>query len=153
MGSHRRDQKRKFAYSLRGRTSTAKRFLFRGEHITAIAAMTCSKILEFWTVVEGVTADVFDKFMANALLQHLQPFNGVNPCSVMIMDNPMIHHAGDILKLAENMGLLIYYLPPYSPDLNPIEEAFSKVKSVLKAMKIIGMILILRQLFQQHSTA
>lgn len=133
MGSDRRDQRRKFAYSLRGRTPTARRLLFRGEHITAIAAMTHNRILDFCTVVGGVTADVFDKFVANALLPYLQPFNGVNPCSILVLDNAIIHHVGDILKLVENVGLLIYFLPPYSPDLNPIEEAFSKVKSVLKA--------------------
>lgn len=133
MGSDRRDQKRKFAYCLRGSTPTAKRLLFRGEHITAIAAMTCDRILDFWTVVGGVTADVFERFVANGLLPHLQPFNGVNPCSIIVLDNAMIHHTGDILKLVENVGILVYYLPPYSPDLNPIEEAFSKVKSVLKA--------------------
>ena len=45
----------------------------------------------------------------------------------------MIHHAGDILKLVENVGTLIYYLLPYSLDLNPVKEAFIKVKSVLMA--------------------
>lgn len=133
MGSDRRARERRFAYSLRGSTPTAKRLLFRGEHVTAIAAMSCSRILDFWTVVGGVTADVFDKFVANTLLPHLQPFNGINPCSIIVLDNAMIHHVGDILKLVENVGTLVYYLPPYSPDLNPIEEAFSKVKSVLKA--------------------
>ena len=86
MGSDRRDQKRKFAYSLRGRTPSAKRLLFRGEHITAIAAMTQKRLLDFWTVVGGVTADIFDMFVANVLLPHLQPFNGVNPCSIMVME-------------------------------------------------------------------
>ena len=87
-------------------------------------------MLDFWTIVGGVTADVFDRFVANALLPHLQHFNGINACSIILLDNAMIHHAGEILKLVENVGTLIYYLLPYSPDLNPIEEAFSKVKSV-----------------------
>ena len=63
------------------------------------------------------------------LLPHLQPFNGVNPCSIVAM----IHHTGDVIQDLEQARLLVYYLPPFSPDLNPIEEAFSKVKSVLKA--------------------
>ena len=134
MGSDKKDQKRKFAYSLRGSTPTAKRLLFRGEHVTAIAAMTWNRVLDFWTVVGGVTADVFDRFVANASLPHLQPFNGVNLCSIIIC----LGQCDDTscwryLKLVENVGTLIYYLPPYSLDLNPIEEAFSKVKSVLKA--------------------
>ena len=44
-------------------------------------------------------------------------------------------------SIVENAGTLIYYLPPYSPDFNPIEEAFSKVK---RQMKITGMFLILK---------
>ena len=44
----------------------------------------------------------------------------------------MIHHTGNIVQDLEQAGLLVYNLPPYSPDLNPIEEAFSDVKSVLK---------------------
>ena len=50
-----------------------------------------------------------------------------------MLDNARIHHAGDVLSLAESAGALVHFLPPYSQDFNPIEEAFSKVKSVLKA--------------------
>ena len=71
MDSDMRDQKWKFAYTFRGSTPVAKRLLFKGEHITAIAAMTCNRILDFWTTVGGVTADVFDRFVGNALLPHL----------------------------------------------------------------------------------
>ena len=106
MGSDRRDQKQKFAYSLRGSTPTAKRLLFRGEHVTAIAAMTYNRVLDFWTIVGGVTADVFDRFVANALLPHLQPFNGINACSLIVLDNAMIHHAGEILKLQWNLCIM-----------------------------------------------
>ena len=43
----------------------------------------------------GVTADVFDNLLSSVLLPHLQPFDGINPCSVVAMDNAMIHHAGE----------------------------------------------------------
>jgi len=49
------------------------------------------------------------------------------------MDNATINHARELVQLIEQAGALVYYLPPYSPDLNPIEEAFSKVKYVLKS--------------------
>ena len=45
----------------------------------------------------------------------------------------MIHHTGDIIQDLEEAGVMVYYLPPYSPDFNPIEEAFSKARSILKA--------------------
>ena len=132
MGSDRRDRMRKFAYNLKGRPPVVEKFLFRGEHVSAITAMTCDRILDCHTVIGGVTAENFDHFVADALLPNLQSFNGVNPCSVVVLDNARIHHSGDILSLAEGAGALVHFLPPYSPDFNPIEEAFSKVKSVLK---------------------
>ncbi|XP_065915597.1 uncharacterized protein [Dysidea avara] len=104
MGSDKRDQKRKHAYSLRGSTPTVKRFLYRGQHISAIAAITCNGILDFSIHVGGVTADVFDNFLSSVLLPHLQPFDGINPCSVVVMDNAMIHHAGEVVQFIEQAG-------------------------------------------------
>lgn len=57
------------------------------------------------------------------------PYPG--PLSVLVMDNARIHHGDEILELANRFGVWIEYLPPYSPDLNPIEEAFSQVKAFI----------------------
>ena len=59
------------------------------------------------------------------------PFDGYNPHSIVIMDNCSIHHVPETKKI---IGALLLFLPPYSPDLNPIEEAFSKVKAILKQL-------------------
>ena len=67
------------------------------------------------------------------LLPQLQPFDGVNPRSIVVLDNAAICHASGVVDLIESTGALVQFLPPCSPDLNPIEEAFSKVKSALKA--------------------
>jgi transposase len=58
------------------------------------------------------------------------PYPG--PLSVLVMDNARIHHGDEILELADRFGVQIEYLPPYSPDLNPIEEAFSQVKAFIR---------------------
>ena len=60
------------------------------------------------------------------------PFNGSNPCSIVIMDNLSVHHTQDITDLFRQMGILLLFLPPYSPDLNLAEEMFSFVKKLLK---------------------
>jgi transposase len=52
--------------------------------------------------------------------------------SVLVMDNARIHHDDDLVAAVESIGGRILYLPPYSPDLNPIETAFSALKSWLK---------------------
>jgi len=132
MGCDRRDRYRKYAYGLKGKAPTKQCNLFRGEHVSAIVAMTNKAVLDFSIVTGGVSAETFDHFVITALLPHLQPFDGLNPCSIVVLDNASIHHASDMLSYARNAGCLVYYLPPYSPDLNPIEYLFSKVKSILK---------------------
>ena len=62
------------------------------------------------------------------------PFDGKNPNSIVVMDNCSIHHIQETIKMINEVGALVVFLPPYSPDYNPIEEAFSKVKSLLKLM-------------------
>ena len=52
--------------------------------------------------------------------------------SVLVMDNARIHHNDDLVTAVEDIGGKILYLLPYSPDLNPIETAFSALKSWLK---------------------
>lgn len=67
------------------------------------------------------------------LLPLLQPFNGINPHSVVIMDNASIHHVDDVTQIIETQGgAHLIFLPPYSPDLNPAEGIFSQVKSLMK---------------------
>ena len=52
--------------------------------------------------------------------------------SVLVMDNARIHHNDDLVAAVEEIGGRVLYLPPYSPDFNPIETAFSTLKSWLK---------------------
>ena len=77
----------------------------------------------------------FTDFIENSVMPNIMPFDGINPRSVLIMDNCAIHHIPDVTALIQRTGTLIYWFPPYSPDLNPIEEAFSKAKVMIKAME------------------
>ena len=79
--------------------------------------------------------DTFYEFVQTHLLPHLMPFNGINPHSVVILDNCAIHHIAEIEKMIQEIGALVHFLPPYSPDFNPIEETFSKVKTKLKSVE------------------
>ena len=49
-----------------------------------------------------------------------------------MLDNAKIHHGDDVLALADRFNILIEYLPPYFPDLNPIKKAFSKIKHFIR---------------------
>ena len=81
------------------------------------------------SIVKGTTdGDTFYDFVQEHLLPHILPFDGVNPQSVLVMDNCSIHHIQEAVSMIEEVGAIVEFLPPYSPDLNPIKEAFSKVK-------------------------
>ena len=54
------------------------------------------------------------------------------PLSVLVLDNARIHHNDEILELCDRFSVRLEYLPPYSPDLNLIEEAFSKIKHFIQ---------------------
>ena len=62
----------------------------------------------------------------------LQPFNGLHPHSVVILDNASIHHVDRVRDLLKHKLEVGYFLPPYSPDLNPTEGVFSQVKSIMR---------------------
>ena len=74
----------------------------------------------------SVDGDAFYNFVCTSLLTKLMPFNGTNPNSVLILDNCSVHHVSEALS---DCKVVSHYLPPYSPDYNPIEFAFSKVNS------------------------
>ena len=56
----------------------------------------------------------------------------LRPAQVVITDNLSAHKTERVRELVEQRGCELLYLPPYSPDLNPIEEAFSKIKGLLR---------------------
>ena len=132
-GTDRRDTLRKYGYSLRGQPARALSMLPRGVHLSAIAAMCSEGVLACKIVEGGVNGQTFDTFLSMDLSSKLNPFDGINARSVVVMDNASIHHVDQVVKFLEDLGVLVCFLPPYSPDMNPIEELFSKVKYVMKA--------------------
>ena len=72
--------------------------------------------------VEGsTTREVFEAYLKQVLAPSLRPGQ------VVVMDNLSSHKGSRVRELVEERGCQILYLPPYLPDLNPIEEAFSKL--------------------------
>lgn len=136
-GSDNRDTLRKYGYSLRGQPAKALSLFPRGKHLSVIAAMCCDGVIGCQIHEGGVNSEAFQAFLDMELASKLLPFNGTNPRSVVVMDNASIHHSDQLVSSLEDLGVLVYFLPPYSPDLNPIEELFSKVKSVMKANEYV----------------
>ena len=135
-GCDRRDAIRKYGYGLRGKPVKCQKLLVRGERISVIAAMTVEGVTDLKIVRGGVTRDIFKDFVEKQLLPQLMTFNGSNPNSVIILDNCSIHHVPNVASTFRDVGVLVHYLPPYSPDYNPIELLFSKVKAVIRQMEL-----------------
>jgi hypothetical protein len=131
-GCNKRDLLRKYGYAFRGERAVCHNLFVRGKRISAIAALSHQGILDVSLTTMSVDGEMFCDFIRGYLIPNMMPYNGVNPNSVVVMDNCAIHHVQGVQELLEAAGIVILYLPPYSPDLNPIEEAFSKVKGYLK---------------------
>ena len=99
----------------------------RGRVVTMLGAMSLDGMEAMMLVQGGTTAAVFETFVR----EHLGPC--LRPGDFVIMDNLGAHHAAGIRELIESYGATPVYLPPYSPDLNPIELAWSKIKALLRA--------------------
>ena len=131
-GSDRRHAIRQYAYQVRGITPVDYRLFAYGKRISAIRVMTSRGIEDTYLVEGNVNATKFLQFIQHCLLPILLPFDGDNPRSVVVLDNASIHHVEAVTELISSTGALVRFLPPYSPDLNPIEEAFSKLKAYLR---------------------
>ena len=134
-GCDKRDINRKYGYGLHGKRVRRQQLLVRGERISVIAAMTINGIACLQLVHGTVNGRIFLEFTQKKLLPCLMNFDGNNDSSVVVMDNCSVHHVQGVASSIKDIGALIHYLPPYSPDFNPIEMLFSKVKSSLKRLE------------------
>jgi transposase len=118
---------------LRGRAPRGERLVDKAPHghwmtTTLIGALGIDGV-RCCTVVDGpVNADVFTAFVGQVLCPELKP------ADIVVMDNLSSHKGIEVRRLIESRGAELLYLPPYSPDLSPIEPAFSKIKQRLRAL-------------------
>eukprot|EP00118_Oscarella_pearsei_P019068 m.199810 g.199810 ORF g.199810 m.199810 type:complete len:160 (+) comp39576_c0_seq7:174-653(+) len=128
-----RKDRRRYGYSLRGTPAVEETELVRGRRLNAIAAITVNGILDVGLYEHNVNGDTFVDYLRRYMLPHLMPFNGINHNSIVVMDNVSFHHISAVRELLTGVGVMIKFLPPYSPDFNPIEEYFSAVKYYFRA--------------------
>jgi transposase len=118
---------------LRGRAPRGQRLIAKVPHghwktTTLIAALGIEGV-HCSTVVDGaVNAEVFEAFIEQVLVPELKPGD------VVVMDNLSSHKRSRTRELIASRGAELLYLPPYSPDLNPIEMIFSKIKQLLRSL-------------------
>jgi transposase len=101
----------------------------RGQRYQILPAYTQDGILLARVFRGSTDATVFEDFLEQ-LLQHCGRWP--EPKSVLIMDNASFHHTDRVEAMCSEAGVKLMYLPPYSPDLNPIEEMFAELKGFIK---------------------
>jgi len=97
--------------------------------LTILAALTSAGLEAPMTIPEPTDGDIFLAYLEQVLCPRLRPGQ------VVIMDNLSAHKVAGVRELIEATGAQLLYLPAYSADLNPIEQAWSKVKQVLRSRK------------------
>ena len=98
----------------------------RSKNTTMIAGLTLKGMIAPRSIIGGMNGRKFIKWLDTELLPKLRKN------SKIIMDNVPFHHMKSVKKLIKSYACKAIYLPPYSPDLNPIEKAWSKIKAYLR---------------------
>ena len=98
----------------------------RGKNTTLLASMSVEGMGPSLAVEGATTAAVFETYVERVLAPTLRKRQ------VVVMDNLSAHKGERVRELIEGRGCELLYLPSYSPDLNPIEEAFSKIKGLIR---------------------
>ena len=115
-----------YAWSRRGERALGSAPRNWGKNVTLLASMSAEGMGRCLAVEGATTRAVFETYLGEVLVPTLRPGQ------VVVMDNLSAHKGGRVRELLEEAGCDLVYLPPYSPDLNPIEQAFSKVKGLLR---------------------
>jgi transposase len=94
--------------------------------VNMIATLCDKKLLASFTVAGSCNRDVFETWLEKCLIPELKPGQK------LVLDNATFHKGGRIEELVKSVGCEVWYLPPYSPDLNKIEKCWSWLKSRIR---------------------
>jgi transposase len=100
-----------------------------GKNLTLIAAMSAEGMGQAMSVEGATDGAAFEAYVKHFLLPTLKEGQ------MIIMDNLQVHKSTKVRKLLESAGASVLFLPPYSPDFSAIEEAFSKIKAILRSIE------------------
>lgn len=118
-----------YGRSRKGEPAFDKKPTHPGNTVSTAAILTEDGIKAHYTYSASLTAQVFISYLDTYV------FPMMDDGQTLIMDNHPVHHARTVIKYLKDNNIKFIYLPPYSPALNPIEEAFSKIKQYIKKQK------------------
>ena len=116
---------------LRGRCRRGERLVGRVPHghwkiTTFVAGLRCDAVTAPFVIDRPMNGLIFRTYLEHCLIPTLTPGD------IVIMDNLPAHKVAGVRETIEAVGARLVYLPPYSPDFNPIEQFFAKLKALLR---------------------
>ncbi len=115
---------RTHGHAPRGRRCSGLRDWQARGRVNVIGALLAGALVSVGLTTSNVDADIFNLWLARDLLPKLPPG------AVLALDNASFHKRSDTEKLISGAGHILEYLPPYSPDLNPIEPKWAHAKAI-----------------------
>jgi len=119
---------RSYGYAPRGERAVSYEPTGKGTRLNVLGALSVEGFLGGLEVTGSVNGEVFEVFIAQIVVPYLRPGK------VVLLDNVPFHHRTSIQALIEEQGATVKFLPPYSPEFNPIEECWSKLKAWLRKL-------------------
>ena len=122
-------QARDYARAEGGTRAKAPKPHCPGKKFSIIGVISIFAITAMMYIESAINGSIFFTFVKELLLPKL------GPGKYLIMDNINFHKNSAVIELIESTGTKVVYLPPYSPDLSPIEKMWSKIKTILKSIR------------------
>ena len=119
---------RQFARAIKGKRAHGSRPQKRSKNVSVIGAIGLKGVISQYSLLGATDGLTFEAYISQKLVPKL--WKG----AYVIMDNCSIHKGKEIKNLIEGVGAKLIYLPPYSPDFSPIENCWSKIKSILRSL-------------------
>lgn len=116
----------RYAWAPRGQRAGGQVPRNWGKNTTLVAGLTLGGLRAPWTIEGAMTTDAFAVYVGEVLAPLLQPGD------IVVMDNLGSHKGKAVRRAIRSAGAKLIFLPKYSPDLNPIEQVFAKLKHLLR---------------------
>ena len=130
-----RTRDRRWGWSPRGVVCRVLQDSPRSNRWSILPAIGINGYLEYEIFHGSFTSERFENFIHKLLLKMNRfPL----PRSVLVMDNVASHHSPYVRAMCDQAGVVLEYIPPYSPDLSPIEESFSALKAWMRKNRVLG---------------
>ena len=123
---HRLGATNRYGWAIRGEKAIGSEPHGDWKTMTMIGAMSATSVRAFMTIDAPTDKDVFSAFVTSMLLPQIKKGD------IVVMDNLGAHKNGATIREIQKAGAEVLFLPPYSPDLNPIEKLWSKLKEFIR---------------------